>query len=920
MHLPLPMLLPLLLASASAAADGSAVLALPPVFSDGLVLQTWAEGDARAFVYGTAAPGAAVNLTMVSRDAALPYAKGYFTTAATATGRWAFQIDGTYMSDPTNRKGPKYGPYEFTVRSGGAQKVVKDVVFGDVYICSGDADMARTVGSVPSAASIVADAGHNFSSIRLFGAASKWGTAADGAALREFSALCFLSGRDLRRLYNPTGTAPSQPSNVTCPMGLLDAASPAAATLADWGPPAPKVQQACATVMGGAPLGAAFTRSLQPLLSLAIRGFFWSLSGTQPAAIANSSAYAACFQAAVSAWRDGGNIGDWSLALTQAAGDAAVGLQLAQAAARPTPGLTGITTTSLAPMLDLPRPWLHEAAQRLALGMLHTAFSKMAPELNWGPPRFVNATASHPQTVRLVFDTRGGSGPLVLKPAGFVEGSAEGAPCSALLQLSVCDVKECRWTNATSVTLSSDEDIDMTWSLLAEFPKDHMLTGSGTAMTVRYGAGAGPTDCMLLDESSGIPSPVFEATLSAAAVSVASAVAVLPPLQRSSSAAPPDFAPPPMGFNSWNRWHCWVDEHKLKETADKLVALNLAKAGYTSLNVDDCWQAHRTKDSTGQFNGTILAEPSRFPSGLKGIADYIHSKGLRFGVYTAQCSYTCQLKAGSYQHEAMDAKTYCDAGVDYLKIDACGPPCHPVANTSWIRFRAALDECKASTGRHMLMAVSSCNNATTCGKWVASGAVSADIWRTTNDIQATWGSIMNNLDKNNDMAPVNHAHPGHYNDPDMLQVGNIGLSQEEQISHFALWCLITGPLLISTDLNTIDKDALAILTSPELIAINQDPGGIQGVRVSPAAAFGTEVYTKKLANGDVAAIFINRSPGTTSISADFAMLGLPASAKVTARDLWKREAITGAVSGGVFTAKSVVSHSCLAVRLAASKY
>ena len=134
---------------------------------------------------------------------------------------------------------------------------------------------------------------------------------------------------------------------------------------------------------------------------------------------------------------------------------------------------------------------------------------------------------------------------------------------------------------------------------------------------------------------------------------------------------------------------------------------------------------------------------------------------------------------------------------------------------------------------------------------MASGAVSADVWRTTNDIQATWGSIMNNLDKNNAMAPVNHAHPGHYNDPDMLQVGNIGLSQEEQISHFALWCLITGPLLISTDLNTIDKDALAILTSPELIAINQDPGGIQGVRVSPAAPFGTEVYAKKLANGDV---------------------------------------------------------------------
>ena len=635
------------------------------------------------------------------------------TTADAATGRWAFQIDGTYMADPSKRRGPKYGPYEFTVRAGTEQRTVTDILFGDVYVCSGDADMARTVGSVPSAASIVADAAHNFSSIRLFGDAAKWATAADAAALREFSALCFLSGRALRKLYNPTGTAPSQPSNVTCPMGLLDASSPAAATLADWAPAVPTVEPACAAVASGAALGAAFTRSLQPLMSLAIRGMFWSLSEAQPAATANSTAYAVCFQAAVSAWRDSGNIGDWSIALTQAAaGDATVGLQLAQAAARPTPGLTGITTTSLAPTLDLTRPWLHEAAARLALGMLHTAFSKMAPELQWGPPRLVNATVPHGQTVRLVFDARGGDGPLVLKSAGAAEGGVAGAPCAALLQLSVCDAGECRWANATSVTLSSEEDTSyMTWSLLAEFPKASMV---GSATTVRYGAGAVPGDCMLLDESSGIPSPVFEARLPAAAVSVTTAVAELPPLQGSPYTAPTTVVPPPMGFNSWNRWHCWVDEHKLKETADQLVALNLAKAGYTSLNIDDCWQAHRAKDSTGLFNGTILAEPSRFPSGLKGIADYIHGQGLKFGVYTAQCSYTCQLKAGSYQHEAMDAKTYCDAGVDYLKIDACGPPCHPVQNTSWIRFRAALDECKASTGRHMLMAVSSCNNATTC--------------------------------------------------------------------------------------------------------------------------------------------------------------------------------------------------------------
>ena len=252
-----------------------------------------------------------------------------------------------------------------------------------------------------------------------------------------------------------------------------------------------------------------------------------------------------------------------------------------------------------------------------------------------------------------------------------------------------------------------------------------------------------------------------------------------------------------MGFNSWNRWHCWVDEHKLKETADQMIALGLVKSGYKYLNIDDCWQAHRALDATGAYNGTIVTEPSRFPSGLGGIANYIHAKGLRFGVYTAQCAYTCQLKSGSYQHEAMDAKTYCDAGVDYVKIDACGAPCHPTLNTSWIRFRKAFNECIQRTGRPMLMAVSSCSDPDTCGAWVATGDVSADIWRTTQDIQATWGSIMNNLDENNRMSPVNHRHPGHYNDPDMLQVrASVGDRLCKCVVFggvvYEVWCMVCG--------------------------------------------------------------------------------------------------------------------------------
>jgi alpha-galactosidase len=293
------------------------------------------------------------------------------------------------------------------------------------------------------------------------------------------------------------------------------------------------------------------------------------------------------------------------------------------------------------------------------------------------------------------------------------------------------------------------------------------------------------------------------------------------------------------------------------------------------------------------------------------------------GIYTAQSEFTCQLKAASYQHEAMDAAFYCENNVDYVKIDDCGGGHFAQHNTSWIRFRKALDQCK----HRILMAVSSCSDPTGCGAWVASGAVSADIWRTTGDIQATWGSIMNNLDVNNAMAPVNHAHPFHYNDPDMLQVGNIGLSHQEQVAHFALWCLITGPLLISTDLNSISNDSLAILTHDELIAVNQHPSGIQGTLVSKPDPFGVEVWAKKLGTGgsgsSVVVIFLNRASDgkPRDISTTWEEIGLDLQfalvstrINVSVRDIWERKDMAPVMSGSGYVAKGVVAHSVVALK------
>jgi hypothetical protein len=385
-------------------------LSLPPVFADGLVLETWAEGDARSFVYGTATPGAAVNLTMTSEDPAQPYEKTYHTAADAATGAWSVQLDGTYVKDPQDRHGPKFGPYAMAVRDAeGGERRIADVTYGDVYICWGDADMARPLGELAPAELLNAsvEAARNFSTVRLFDAAAlsgqQWHSAANASALKEFSALCYSAGRAMQRLYNPTGASPATPqnlslSNITCPVGLISASALAGSSigqhLADWAPP--DAASACADLPGARNAsGAAYRRYVQPLEQLAIRGGFWHGGAADALAAAGartlSGSYERCFATMLQAWRDSGNIGDWSLAFTQlgAAGpqsSSSIGsssataswlaVQLAQQAARPhpTPQLTSLTTTSMAPLLDLPADWLsslpalQEAGRRLALG------------------------------------------------------------------------------------------------------------------------------------------------------------------------------------------------------------------------------------------------------------------------------------------------------------------------------------------------------------------------------------------------------------------------------------------------------------------------------------------------------------------------------------------------------------------------
>ena len=333
--------------------------------------------------------------------------------------------------------------------------------------------------------------------------------------------------------------------------------------------------------------------------------------------------------------------------------------------------------------------------------------------------------------------------------------------------------------------------------------------------------------------------------------------------------------PPPMGFNTWNFYHCNADENIVKAIADAVVENKMKDAGYRYINIDDCWQVERLP------NGTIQVDPSRFPGGMKALADYVHSKGLLFGLYTARGSRTCMGRPGAFQHEQIDAQTYCEWGLDYLKDDNCGGTVSKALNDSWIKFRSAFDDCTKSTGREIMLSVEYCRTPDGCGEWVAN---TANLWRTTDDVQATWSSVMANIHAQEPMYTI--ARPGHYNDPDMLEIGNVGLTPDEQRSQMALWCISSAPLLAGTDLIHASKETLAILTNTEVIAIDQDMGWknqVQGHILRTSGSF--EVWGKRLADGSWAAVLLNLGDAPSHFTLQWSDLGLSESVRASVRDL-----------------------------------
>ncbi len=307
---------------------------------------------------------------------------------------------------------------------------------------------------------------------------------------------------------------------------------------------------------------------------------------------------------------------------------------------------------------------------------------------------------------------------------------------------------------------------------------------------------------------------------------------------------------PPMGWNSWNKFSSNIDENTIKEIADAMVSSGLADAGYVYLNIDDTWHGPRDE------NGFITADSKKFPKGMKELGDYIHNKGLKFGIYSDAGCKTCGGYPGSQGHEYQDARVYANWGVDFLKYDWCFTE-NVNPKSAYTLMRDALRQ----AGRPILFSMCEWG---TSNPWEWAKDVS-HMWRTTGDIHNGFDSekeyggfktlgVLQILDKTEPLRQ--YSGPGHWNDPDMLEVGN-GMPVNQDRAHFTMWCMLSAPLILGNDIRNMSAETKAIVLNKEVIALDQDSLGIQALRFKKEN--GLEFWFKPLSNGDWAMCILNRS-------------------------------------------------------------
>jgi alpha-galactosidase len=388
-----------------------------------------------------------------------------------------------------------------------------------------------------------------------------------------------------------------------------------------------------------------------------------------------------------------------------------------------------------------------------------------------------------------------------------------------------------------------------------------------------------------------------------AAVSVCIAIASIstrPVVAQSAALA----ATPPMGWNSWNHFATRVTDADVRATADILVSSGMRDAGYVYVNIDDSWEGDR--DAQG-----VLHTNSKFPD-MKALADYVHSKGLKIGIYSSPGPQTCGRYAGSYQHEEQDAKMYADWGIDYLKYDMCsmGRIINKEANGD-PKKRAELDKAVYDKMHKALLATGRPIVFSLCqygwdDVWKWGPEVGGNLWRTTGDISDDYTRMSEIGFMQFNLAP--YAAPGHWNDPDMLEIGNGGMTHDEYITHMSLWVILAAPLLAGNDVSKMTEDTKAILMNKEAIAIDQDTLGKQGYRVSALGA--DEIWEKPLNGGAKAVGLFNRGDAASSITLDLKPVGFGDGAKL--HDIWAGKDVTP--TGGTYTVQ-VPSHGAVLLKV-----
>ncbi|XP_043815131.1 alpha-galactosidase isoform X2 [Manihot esculenta] len=339
---------------------------------------------------------------------------------------------------------------------------------------------------------------------------------------------------------------------------------------------------------------------------------------------------------------------------------------------------------------------------------------------------------------------------------------------------------------------------------------------------------------------------------------------------------------PPMGWNSWNHFSCNIEDKLIRETADAMVSSGLAALGYHYVNLDDCW-AELNRDS----QGNLVPKASAFPSGIKALADYVHEKGLKLGIYSDAGYQTCsRTMPGSLGYEEQDAKTFASWGIDYLKYDNCNND----GSSPKVRY-PVMSKALLNSGRPIFFSLCEWGEEDPA-TWASAIGNS---WRTTGDISDKWESMISRADENDKWA--SHAGPGGWNDPDMLEVGNGGMTTEEYRSHFSIWALAKAPLLIGCDVRSMSNETYEILSNKEVIAVNQDKLGVQGKKV----------WGGPVSDGRVAVVLWNRGSSKATVTAYWSDIGLQPTAVVDARDLWEHK--TQASVKGQISA-DLESHAC----------